>query len=147
VGPATAEGAHLHAALIRYFSRRGRRTADPTCPLCGHIVGADTPAVLEHGVRVHLECRLGLVDAGAAVARMLGDRAGQWLCLTCIADALVLTPAEAEEGVARVRDLAGFASRFGSCAGCGRRGRVVRALRFRSLDRPGARDRAAGEAQ
>ena len=115
--------------------------------MCGHVVGANTPALLEHGDLVHLECHLGLVDAGAAVVRMLGDRPGQWLCLACIADALVLTSAEAEEGVARVRGLTGFASRFGTCVGCGRRGRVVRALRFRTFDRPAARDRASDETQ
>jgi hypothetical protein len=115
--------------------------------MCGHAVTADMAAFFEHGDVLHLGCHLGLMDAGAAVARMLLDRPGQPLCVACIAEALVLTPAEAEVGVARVRVLPGFGARFGPCVGCRRRGRVVRALGVRRIDRPAARDRAAGEGQ
>ena len=115
--------------------------------MCGQAVTAEMAAFFEHGDVLHLSCHLGLMDAGAAVARMLLDRPEQSLCIACIAEALVLTPAEAEVGATRVQALPGFGSRFGSCVGCGRRGRVVRALRVRRIDRPAARDHAAGEAQ
>jgi hypothetical protein len=115
--------------------------------MCGHAVTAGMAAFFEHGDVLHLGCHLGLMDAAAAVARMLLDRPEQSLCVACIAEALVLTPAEAEVGVARVQGLPGFVARFGSCVGCSRRGRVVRALRARRIVRPAASDRAAGEAQ
>ena len=115
--------------------------------MCGQAVTAGMAAFFEHGDVLHLGCHLGLMDAGAAVARMLRDRPEQSLCVACIAETLVLTPAEAEVGVARVQGLPGFGARFGSWMGCRRRGRVVRALRVRGIVRPAASDRAAGEDQ
>jgi hypothetical protein len=107
---------------------------DRTCPMCCRPVAAGAPAVFEHGDIIHLDCHLGLMDAGSAVARLLRGRPGQPLCAACIAGALGLTFGEAQAGSARLRPLRGFATRFEACLGCGHRRQVVRALRS-----PGAR--------
>ena len=100
-----------------------------TCPMCRRPVVAGTPAIVERGETIHPDCHLGLIDAGAAVARLLRERPGQPLCAPCIATALGLTLAEAQAGCARLRPLRGFATRFDTCLGCGKRRQVVRALR------------------
>ena len=97
--------------------------------MCCQPVAAGAPAVFEHGDTIHLDCHLGLMDAGAAVARLLRARPGQPLCATCIAGALGLTFGEAQAGSARLRPLRGFTTRFDACLGCGNRRQVVRALR------------------
>ncbi len=83
---------------------------------------------------IHLDCHLGLTDAGAAIARLLRERPGQPLCAACIASGLELTLEEAQAGTARLRPLGGFDVRFAVCVGCGSRRRVVHAVRG-----PGAR--------
>ena len=100
-----------------------------TCPMCRRPVAAGTPAIVEHGDTLHPGCHLGLMDAGAAVARLLRERPGRPLCTLCIAAALGLTVAEAQAGSARLRPLRGFVTRFEACLGCGKRRQVVRALR------------------
>ena len=88
--------------------------------------------MIEQGEAIHIGCRLGLMDAGAAVARLLCERPGQALCATCIARALGLTFGEAQVGSGRLRTLRGFELRFEPCEGCGSRCQVVRALRARA---------------
>jgi len=100
-----------------------------TCPLCCRPVTLDAASIADRGDVMHLACHLALTDAGAAVARLLRMRPGQPLCVTCIATALGLTPAEAQAGSARLRPLRGFEMRFEECVGCGARRQVVRALR------------------
>jgi hypothetical protein len=103
--------------------------ADPRCPLCCRPVTAGASALVEHGEPIHVECHLGLLDAGAAVARLLRQRPGHPLCATCIAHALGLTVGEAQAGSARLRALRGFEIRFDQCVGCNTRSQVVRAIR------------------
>jgi hypothetical protein len=114
--------------------------------MCGRTVAAHMPSFFEHGDVLHLACHLGLMDAAAAVARMLLERPEHALCIACIADALVLTASEADVGITRVQALPGFGARFGACVGCGRRGRVVRALRGSWIG-GAAGERAAGAGQ
>jgi hypothetical protein len=97
--------------------------------MCRRPVVAGTPALVEHGDVIHLDCHLGLMDAGSAVAALLRERPGQRLCVTCIAGALGITFGEAQAGSARLRPLKGFEIRFEVCLGCGGRRQVVRAVR------------------
>jgi hypothetical protein len=97
--------------------------------MCGLPVAASSTATFEHGALIHLDCHLGLMDAGAAVARLLRQRPGQPLCSTCIATALGITLGEAQTGSARLRSLRGFEVRFEVCVGCDTRRQIVRALR------------------
>jgi hypothetical protein len=97
--------------------------------MCRRPVAAGTPVIVEHGETIHPDCHLGLMDAGAAVARLLRERPGEPLCAPCIATALGLTFTEAQAGSARLRPLRGFVTRFETCLGCGKRRQVVRALR------------------
>jgi hypothetical protein len=90
------------------------------------------------GDAVHLDCHLGLLDASAAVARLLRERPGHALCTNCIAVALVITPLEAQTGTRRLRALRGFEMRFGTCLGCGGRRQVLRVSRNASGERPSA---------
>jgi len=102
---------------------------DPICPMCRTRVAASVPVLFEHGEVIHLDCHLGLLDAGGAIARLLRTRPGHGLCTSCLAHALGLTAGEAQAGVARLRALRGFEARFDHCVGCGSRRQVVRALR------------------
>jgi hypothetical protein len=97
--------------------------------MCRLPVAAGSPALFEHGDVIHLDCHLGVLDPGAAVARLLCQRPGQPLCVTCIAAALDLTVGEAQAGSARLRALRGFQVRYDACLGCGGRRQVMRALR------------------
>jgi hypothetical protein len=109
--------------------RDRRGPGDPTCPMCRRPVVAGMPALAEHGDVMHLDCDLGLMDAAAAVARLLRARPGHALCTACIAGALGLTVPEAQAGSARLRALRGFAVRFARCVSCRSRRQVVGALR------------------
>ncbi|MBM4441191.1 MAG: hypothetical protein FJ027_12295 [Candidatus Rokubacteria bacterium] len=113
--------------------------------MCRRPVAADTPAFFEHGEVIHLDCHLGLMDAGAAVGRLLRERAERPLCAECLANALMITPGEAEVAAIRLRRLPRFAMRFDLCLGCGRRKQTLRALRV--LRGPAAGRRQAGGAQ
>jgi hypothetical protein len=104
----------------------------PACPICCQPVVPGTAALFELGEAIHVRCHLGLMDAGAAVARLLRERPGQPLCSACIARALELTIGEAQAGSARLRALQGFELRFEMCVGCGSRRQIVRALRVRA---------------
>jgi hypothetical protein len=104
-------------------------SADHKCPMCWRPVLVDAPAILEQGDRIHVECHLGLMDAGSAVARLLRERRGQPLCGACIAATLGLTLAEAQTASARLRSLRGFDARFETCLTCRARRRVLRAVR------------------
>ena len=86
---------------------------DPICPMCCLPVAPGAAALFEHGDVIHLDCHLGLMDPGAAVARLLRERSGQALCATCIAGALGLTSAEAQGGSARLRALRGSRPKAG----------------------------------
>jgi hypothetical protein len=102
---------------------------DPVCPMCRLRVTAGAPVLFEHGDVIHLDCHLGLLEAGTAVARLLRDRPGHRLCVVCIGSALGITPTEAQGGTTRLRALRGFETRFDQCIGCGSRRQVIRALR------------------
>ncbi len=97
--------------------------------MCCLPVTADARTLVEHGEVIHLACHLGLLDAGAAIARLLRQHPGHPLCATCIGAALTVTQSEAEEGVTRLRPLRGFAVRYDTCVGCGRRRQAIRAVR------------------
>jgi hypothetical protein len=97
--------------------------------MCCQPIMPGSAALFERGEAIHVRCHLGLMDAGAAVARLLRDRPGQPLCSACVAHALDLTIGEAQAGSARLRALQGFELRFEMCVGCGSRRQVVRALR------------------
>lgn len=106
-----------------------RAGSPPTCPMCRLPVTPGTAAFFDRGDVIHLDCHLGLMDPGAAVAGLLRERPGQPLCAPCVAGALGLTFGEAQAGSARLRPLRGFEVRFDVCVGCGNRRQVVRALR------------------
>ena len=108
------------------------------CPICRLPVARESATLVEGGEVIHLGCDLGLLDAGAAVARLLRERPGQPLCVACIASALGLTLEEARTGSARLRPLRGFDVGFAPCLGCRARRQVFRAVR--------AAGRAPGEA-
>ena len=104
-------------------------SADHTCPMCWRPVLVGAPAIFEQGDSIHVECHLGLMDAGSAVARLLRERRGQAVCAACIAGALGLTFAEAQSASARLRSLRGFDARFETCLTCGSRRHAIRAVR------------------
>lgn len=99
------------------------------CPMCRQPVVPGSAALFERGEAIHVSCHLGLMDPGAAVARLLRERPGHPLCSGCIAHALGLTVSEAQAGSARLRALRGFELRFDMCVGCRSRRQIVRALR------------------
>ena len=107
----------------------GTRAARHSCPMCHLPITPGTPVLLERGEAVHLECNLGLMDAGTAVAGLLRERPGQPLCATCIAGTLGLTFGEAQAGSARLRAFRGFELRFQVCVGCRRRLQTARSVR------------------
>lgn len=115
--------------------------------MCRRPVRHDASAFVEHGELIHVECHLGLMDAAGAVARLVRARPEQPICLTCAADALMITVGEAEAAAARLRALPGFAMRVETCVGCGRRRQAVRALRTLRPPARSRRRRSAGGAQ